>query len=110
MIGAGLHDGVPDGRGVVPGDVDLPAGVADVGDAEQVTVNTGNVHRQVGAVRRTFLAEVVVGELAEDRRCVGAPQAEGADLLRQVGEGDLSRRWACACGPRTRRAHRRRRR
>ncbi len=87
---AGLEQGIPQGGAVVPGGVDLPAGVADVGDAEQTTGNTGDLDLTDRTVGRALLAEVVSRQLAEHGGGVGAPQTEGGDVHGRVVEPDRS--------------------
>ena len=87
VIGTRSCDRFPHRGPIVPRNVDFPAGIAHVADAEDVHVDTSNRDAAHGTVRRAFLAEVSIGELAKDGRGVRAPQADRYVVFGAVGVG-----------------------
>ena len=90
QVGAGGHESVPEVGPVVPGGVDLPAGVAHVGDAEQFgadrPVAAAQLHGRHRAVRR--VAPAVIAQGAQHLRGVRSPQSERRDVVGDVPERD----------------------
>ena len=88
MACSSLHDRVPQRRAVIPGRVDLPPGIADVAHSEQCDCYASDFDVHDRAIWAGLLAEVGVGQRAEDCRSVRAPQAQRRGRATQVRERD----------------------
>ena len=82
----GSPDRVPHGETVGHGHVELPAEVADVGDTRGEHGLARDRDLAAGAEGEALVAHVGIGDGREDRAGVGAPQADGGDVIGEVGE------------------------
>ena len=90
---AGLRDHVPQPRALLDRHVELPAEVADVGDARGEHAQRAHLDRAAGGEREALVREVVAREARRDVARARAPEAERApargevDDLRAAGAG-----------------------
>ena len=81
-----LPDDVPQPGALLDRDVQLPAEVADVGDARREDAQRPDLDRPAGGEREALVGDVVTGDAREDVARARPPEPERAPRGRQVGE------------------------
>ena len=86
-----LEQRLPQAGGLGHRDVELPAELADVGDARGEDGGARDLDLATGEEAEAGVADVVGGERGDDVAGAGAPDADGGDVVGEVGEGRRAR-------------------
>src|SRR5699024_12323943 len=86
VLAAGLEEGVPEPQPGFHRHVELPAEVADIGDAGGEHLKRPDLDGPAGGEPEALVGDIGGGETAEDVAGPGAPQTDRRARAREVGD------------------------